>query len=195
MRKTTLASVVIGLVASIVFLGCSGVSRAPEAEIAPVINELDGAPAWVVSPSFENQIVATGNSVNSDNNDFRIKRDEAINNAKSNLSEELNRKITNIIKSLKSTTSADELQSANETIEDAAKKITFSTMDSSKVVKLWKSQTGNIYVLITIKISIVKDEMEKLISNSFKNDEEIYQNFIMAKSNGTIDIELKNSNL
>ena len=78
-------------------------------------------------------------------------------------------------------------------IDTASSQITKNIINKAKIVKLFQAKSGTIFVLNTLKISLIMDEMDKYLATSFSNDTNLYQNFLIAKGDGSLSIKLKNN--
>ncbi len=187
MTKNRFLSLTITILISTFFFGCSWFDSSTQEIESSKKHELDGAPIWVTSFTQENTTSHTGASVKTEKNNFNSQKNEASKNAKASLKEEITIKIEKLLNSF----DTDKKISTQE-MSKVLNKIVISSMKYVKVTKLWKSNSQTIYVLAVVNIKDIKNEMEKIINQSFKSTQNIYQNFTLAKSNGSIDISLKN---
>ena len=181
MNKILITSLITTILVSTIFVGCGQKTTVQQTQKV----EVEQFPSWIDSPSYEDSIAITVSSTKNATTSFNTTRDEAYKNAKNELDINLKIKISTTIKSL-STKNA-----SIEDIDSAAKQITKNIIDRAKIVKLFQSKTGTIYVLNTIKISLITNEMDKFLSTS--SNTKLYQNFLMAKSDGSLDIKLQNN--
>ncbi|MFA9373270.1 LPP20 family lipoprotein [Poseidonibacter sp.] len=181
--KTAAASLVLATI----FTGCTSTEpKAPE-ESTFVDAEFQGAPQWVLSPFVEGAIADMGSAKRNAGNDFSFQREEAVADARNNLARQLDTKVSNMIKTYKASTS----ETYDKSIESVSKQIASQTLVGSKATKMWRSKTGTLYVLVVLNSEIVKDQMDKAIKTSFKNDKAMYQKFLASKAQGELDKELE----
>lgn len=193
MTKLVLKSLAIGVMTASLFTACSQ-SNQPQQEAVYVDPEFQGAPSWVMNPMVEGAISDIGSAPKNAANDFGFQRDEAVANARDNIAKQLQVKVSNLFKSFKSSTGSGKDGTFDKSVESVSKQITSQTLSGSKMIKQWRSRTGTMYVQVVLDSSIVKNQMEKSIKTSFKNDKALYQKFLAAKANKELDKELEKFN-
>lgn len=187
MLKIISKTAAITLIAATIFTGCSN-KQAEKVEKATYIDaEFDGAPQWVLSPLVEGSIANMGSAKRNAGNDFSFQREEAVADGRNNLTRQLSIKVSNMIKTFKTSTS----ETYDKSIESVSKQVASKTLLGSKATKMWRSKTGTLYVLVVLNSEIVKDQMEQAIKTSFKNDKAMYQKFLASKAQGELDKELE----
>jgi hypothetical protein len=146
--------------------------------------ELDGAPSWVLNPVYKNAIALSVHSTLRSTNSFDITKKEAYKNASNKLNNILERKIIASIKPL---------VPKDDTIDivKISKEITKHTLLRAKVIKLFQSKTGTIYILYTLEFSVIANEIDHYLRAL--NNIPFYQNFLMAKGDGSLEIKLQNN--
>ncbi len=187
MLKIISKTAALSLIAATIFTGC-GSTQPKEADQATYIDaEFDGAPQWVLSPFVEGAVADMGSAKRNAGNDFSFQREEAIADGRNNLTRQLSIKVSNMIKTFKSSTS----ETYDKSIDSVSKQIASKTLLGSKATKMWRSKTGTLYVLVVLNADLVKDQMDQTIKTSFKNDKAMYQKFLSSKAQGELDKELE----
>ena len=191
MKKILLSTAVIS---TILFTGCMQ-SAQPKASQVYVDPELQGAPKWVMMPFVEGSIADIGSAKRNAGNDFSFQRNEAMADARDNLSRQIKTKVKNMLKSYKATTGTGDSATYDNSVESVSKQISTATLNGTQVKDTWISKTGTLYVMMTVNTDAVADMMEKSIktNTSFKNDGALYQKFLASKAQGELDAELEKS--
>ena len=189
MLKNILKTTALGLVTATFLVGCGSTTKpaTPKKEAVYVDAEFQGAPQWVMAPFVEGAIADVGSAKRNAGNDFSFQREEAIADARNNLARQLSVKVNTMMKTFKSSTA----ETFDKSIESVSKQIASQTLVGSKTTKVWVSKTGTLYVLVVLNPEIVKNQMEKSIKTSFKNDKAMYQKFLASKAQGELDKELE----
>ena len=176
---------------TIIFSSCSQPQHitVKKYTVTPQKKEL---PSWIKLSYIQDNLSASGKYINNSSISFINQRDNAIKDAQKNLYTQINSKLIKTLNSYKTTTISNNTKNSylDNQIKEVVTKISENIIKKAKVLKLYKSEENTIYVLISVQIDYIKDEMEKIISQSFNTNKEIYQNFIMAKSDGSIDTNL-----
>ena len=136
-------------------------------------------PNWIKTPSQKKSISVVASSLQQPNETFRYARDKAYKNAQRALQKKLQQKIATILTSFDT--------SKQEDIKTITQKIVNDSLTQAKVTKLFQTKTKKIFVLNTIKISYIIANMEKYL----KNNQKLYQNFLIGKSDGSLVIQLQ----
>jgi hypothetical protein len=187
MLKIISKTLALSFLAATIFTGCgSKEAKVPE-QATYVDAEFDGAPQWVLSPFVEGAVADMGSAKRNAGNDFSFQREEAIADGRNNLTRQLSIKVSNMIKTFKSSTS----ETYDKSIDSVSKQIASKTLLGSKATKMWRSKTGTLYVLVVLNADLVKDQMDQTIKTSFKNDKAMYQKFLASKAQGELDNELE----
>jgi len=195
MRRTILKTMAVAA-ATVLLTGCMGGAKAPEApkQAEPDFrckqdNQL--APEWTCNPYLEGSIVALGIAQKNAGNDQGMQRAEATAEGRDALANQLSVKVSTMFKSYKATTGSGTDATFDKSNSKVSKQLASQTLNGSKGVKTWKSNAGTMYVLVGLSNEPVKQQMEKTMKTSFKNDKAMYQKFLAAKADGDLDKELE----
>lgn len=175
------------LIIALVIAGCS--TSKQEIKEEKIINEFDNAPTWIKAPQIKDYISDVGSS-SAFEDGFIIQRDEAIENAKANLVLTLNTKLMNIF-SLIGKKYIDDEQYMQK-IEDANNELISNAINESRVMKLWKSNKNNIYIMVSSNMEKLKKDLRAIIDTSFKNYPAVPAEYRLHLEQGNIDLELSN---
>jgi len=176
-----------GLLPCALFLACA--SSANDGTLQRV-GEFSNAPAWVLSPEVKGKIADLGSAKPNAGDDFSLQRQVAAADARANLSNQINVKVSTMLKTFKSTTGAGTKGTYDSSIENVSKQISSNVLVGSKITKMWKSPKGTLYVLVVLDMASIKNQIGKDIKTSFKNDKAMYQKFLASKAQGDLDKEL-----
>ena len=120
-----------------------------------------------------------------------MQRAEAIAEGRDALANQLSVKVSTMFKSYKATTGSSADATFDKANSKVSKQLASQTLQGSRGVESWKSQSGTLYVLVGLSNEPVKQQMEKAVKTSFKNDKAMYQKFLAAKADGELDAELE----
>lgn len=187
--KTTLAAVAVSVLAT----GC-----VPSKPAEPDFRcKQDGqlAPKWTCNPYREGAVVALGIAAGNAGSDYGMQMSEALAEGRDALANQLSVKVNTMFKSFKSTTGTGEAATYDKATSKVSKQLASQTLQGSKSLESWKSNKGNLYVLVGIPNEPVKNAMENAVKTSFKNDQAMYQKFLAAKADGELDKELEKAGM
>jgi len=190
MKKMILKTASVAVLASMMFTGCN---QAPMAEKPDFSCKQNGqlAPEWTCNPYMEGSIVALGIAQRNAGNDQSMQRAEAMAEGRDALATQVSTKVSTMMKSFKETTGSGDASTFDKSVSKVSKQLASQTLQGSRGVESWKSNTGTLYVLVGLSNEPVKKQMESAVKTSFKNDKAMYQKFLAAKANGELDMELE----
>jgi len=194
--KSTLGLAVIATL----FTGCGTKTLEPQTQKqANIIEESDFrckqdgilAPKWTCDPYVEGSIAALGIAKKNAGNDKSMQRSEAMADGRDALASQISIKVSNLFKSYKGTTGSGEAATFDASSSKVSKQLASETLAGSTAIDSWISpKTGDLYLLVTIKNTPVKEKMDEAVKTSFGNDQAMYQKFIASKAQGELDVEL-----
>lgn len=192
MKKNLLKIVSVALIAT-VLVGCSAKLSPEEQAEADFRCKQNGqlAPKWTCNPYLEGSIVALGVAPRNAGNDYGMQRTEAMAGARDELARQLSVKVSNLFKSFKATTGSNGDSTFDKANSDVSKQLASETLQGTRPVETWQGNDGTLYLLVGLNTSAVKQEMDKAVKTSFKNDQAMYQKFLAAKADGELDAELE----
>jgi len=198
MQKIIRYGLSLAVVGSIVFSGCG--KQEPEPFTSVNFKEACNvkgveAPGWVCMPEYKGSIVAVGIAKPNVAEDLSMQRAEAMADARDVLARQIETKVKNMFKKYVSTTGAGKAQTYEKATQNVSKQIAHQTLRGSKQLSFWQHpKTGELFLLVGVSTENVKQEMEKAIKTTFKNDEALYQEFKAQKAQGELDKELEKYN-
>lgn len=197
MKNLLIKSSLTALAAVTLFTGCMG-PQAPQKQAEPDFRcKQDGqlAPKWTCNPYREGAVVALGIAPQNAASDYSMQMAEAMAEGRDALANQLSVKVNTMFKSFKSTTGSGNASTYDKATSKVSKQLASQTLRGSRSLETWKSNAGNLYVLVGISNEPVKNAMEDAIKTSFKNDKALYQEFKAAKAQGDLDKELEKAGL
>jgi len=191
--KKNLLTIASALVISSILAGCAAQKTPEQQAEADFRCKQDGqlAPKWTCNPYLEGSIVALGVAQKNAGNDYGFQRAAAIAEGRDALANQISIKVNTMFKSYKATTGGGDAATFDQANSKVSKQIASQTLQGSRGVESWKSDAGTLFVLVGLNSEVVKNDMEKAVKTSFKNDRAMYQKFLAAKADGELDVELE----
>jgi len=146
MKRLILSALLLSLV--FVFTGCGGGGPKPIDDIIP--NELDGAPEWVINARGDSSEMIYGSGSAAKSKNVALMRSTALGRARTDFVRHLDLKVKSMLKDLHGT--------GNEQhIEDVTKQITDTNLTDTRQQETWISNTGTLYVLVSLDVKSFKE--------------------------------------
>lgn len=193
MKKIILTGLTSLLAATILFTGCSSKEEinVQDGKATYVDPELQGAPSWVMIPSVPGFVAEVGSAPRNAGNDFSFQREEAMANARDNISRQISVKVGNMFKSFKAATGSGADATFDRSADRVSKQIASQSLQGTIVKDTWISKSGTLYVLMIIDTTAVTTVADELTKTSYKNDKALYQKFLASKAQGELAKELE----
>lgn len=192
MKKVLLRASAALFAVAVLFTGCSQKEvEVKDGSATYVDPELQGAPSWVMIPSVKGFVAEVGSAPKNAGNDFSFQREEAMANARDNISRQISIKVENMFKSFKAATGSNKDATFDRSAERVSKQIANQSLQGTIVKDTWISKSGTLYVLMVIDSTSVTKTIENSTKTSFKNDKALYQKFLAAKAQGELTKELE----
>ena len=195
--KNILLKSTLSALAAVMLTGCIP-GQGPVKEEKPDFScKQDGqlAPEWTCNPYLEGSIVALGVAQKNAGNDQGMQRAEAMAEGRDALANQLSVKVSTLFKSFKGSTGSGVDASFDKSTTKVSKQLASETLQGSRGVKTWKSDTGTMYILVGISNEPVKKAIDEAVKTSYKNDKAMYQKFLAAKADGELDKELEKAGM
>ena len=189
MKKLLVSSIGVLLLLS----GCGNknlVKETPQCQI-----EGAKAPEWVCNggANIKGGIFAVGSAQKSPLG-IGFQRQEAMAAARDEIARQIEIKVKNMFKSYLSSTGTRDAQTAERVATSVSKQVAREVLRGSKLLKVWISPKGTIFVLVGISGNpeeIIKKDIEKAARTTFKNDEALWQEFKAKKAQDELDAAIK----
>ena len=168
----------------------AGCSTTPKA--VPDSSELADAPSWVLDGggSIEGGSAAVG-SARIGNAGMNFARTEALANARDELARQLSLKVKNMVKNFTQTTGIGDDETVDKVSSQVSKQVANQTLNGSKQKDTWISPSSNLYVLVVIDSSSLKNAIKNSVKTSFKNEQALWQQFQAKKGHDELDKEIE----
>jgi hypothetical protein len=185
--KKVLATTAI-LAGLLSFTGCGNNQPAPTPQ--PMC-QIDGvsAPTWVCDggATMEGGLFAVGSAEPSPLG-RSFQRTEATAAARDALARQIKIKVANMFKQFQATTGIGDAQTAEKATQNVSKQVAMATLEGSKVMKVWISPKGTMYVLVGMPDpKAVQQEVKKAVKTSLHNDQALWQKFLAKKADKELD--------
>jgi len=178
---------------SLGLLGLAGCANNQPKVQQPSVEQcsVDGkvAPSWVCDGGamMEGGIFAVGSAEKSPLG-LSFQRTEATAAARDALSRQIKVKVKNMFKQFQATTGIGDAQTADKATQNVSKQVSQSTLSGSKVMKVWISPKGTMYVLVGMPDpKAVQDEVKNAVKTSLHNDKALWQKFLAQKADKELD--------
>ncbi len=153
------------------------------------IKEFANAPKWVSDLSGEKEPAAVG-SAKIGNVGMQFARTEALANGRDELARMMSVKVSNMVKNFSQVTGIGNAQSAEKVSSQVSKQITSEVLSGSRQKEMWVSPSGEVYMLVVIDASLVKQVVKDGIESSYKNDTALWQQFQAKNAHEELDKEV-----
>jgi ribosomal protein S20 len=152
---------------------------------------IDGtvAPQWVCTggATMEGGLFAVGSAEKSPLGPS-FQRTEATAAARDALSREIKVKVKNMFKQFQATTGIGDEQTAEKATQNVSKQVSANTLAGSKVMKVWISPKGTMYVLVGMPDpKAVQQQVKQATKTSLKNNAALWQKFLAKKADAELD--------
>ena len=153
--------------------------------------QMDGvtAPSWVCDGGamMEGGLFAVGSAEPSPLG-ISFQRTEATAAARDALARQIKVKVKNMFKQFQATTGIGDEQTAEKATQNVSKQVAAATLEGSKVMKVWRSPKGTLYVLVGMPDpKAVQQEVKKAVKTSLHNDKALWQKFLAQKADKELD--------
>ena len=162
MRRLLGTALFVVVVVALVGCGSSG----PKEPGTIIEKELDGAPDWVMEGKGADgkQIYGVGAVAGTRN--IALARSTAQGRGRTEIARSLELSIQSMLKDYQSTTTGGEFFARNandeQNIEDVTRQITDITLSGTRQEDHWVSDTGTLYVLMTLDVDDFRDAVESM---------------------------------
>ncbi len=176
----------LGLIGAgiIVFSGCSSKNEVQKAQMCQIDNV--NAPEWICTGGNVKDMITGVGSAEPTPLGFNYQRTEAISAARDEIARKISIRVKNIFKRFESSTGTGKDVTAEKATENVSKQLAYETLRNSKLLKLWKSPKGTLYVLV----GMPKEDAIEGIKTSLHNKKALYQKFLAKKSWEDLDKEI-----
>lgn len=193
MIKSNLKMITTGILATGIFIltGCG--SNNPTPSIPKTTQcQIDGAkaPIWVCNggANVKGGIFAVGSAEKSPLG-INFQRQEAMSEARDELTREISLKVKNMFKSYESSTGVKKAQTAEKVVTNVSKQLAYMTLKNSKSVAVWFSPKETMFVLVGIKGNL-SNAVKQAVNTDFHNNQALWQEFKAKQAQKELDAEI-----
>ncbi len=168
----------------LIFSGCSSKNEVQKTQMC----QIDGtnAPQWICQDANEKGMITGVGSAEATPLGFNYQKTEAIAAARDEIARKISIRVKNIFKRFESSTGIGKEQTAEKVTENVSKQLAYETLRNSKLLKMWKSPKGTLYVLV----GMPKEEVAQEIKTSLESKKALYQKYLAKKSWEDLDKEI-----
>ena len=172
----------------LIFLGCA---NQPQKEITGC--KIDGvkAPQWICNNVDTNSTIYEMGFAPKSHLGLSFEKNEAMAQARDELSRRIIVKVKNMIKTYLSSTGIKNNQTAEKVVTQVSKQLSKTTINGSKLKTFWISPKGDIYVLVGMNKSNLTNRVSNAVKTTFHNDEALWQEFRAKKAQEELDVEIQ----
>ena len=183
LTQVTLMGLVAGALA---FTGCSSNKLNVEEHVKneQYANELEGAPAWVMShPEDDNFVYGLGIASETKGN-ISFQRTVAMGKGRDEIARAIEVKVQNMLKTFQEKTGNIDNTTFDQVATNVSKQVANTTLMGSKQHKdnWWISKSGNLYLLVSMDKKNIANAIQKTTNSSFKNNEALWQKIQSEKA-------------
>lgn len=180
MNKTrTLLVIAFTLIA---FSGCSSKSLSKQ--------EFNNAPEWVKIPRVKGYITGLGTAQPNQGNDIALQRSEAMAIARDDIARQIETKVGSFTDKFAESTGTKEKRSFARDVKSKIRNITKMKLRGARTKKSWMSESGRLYLLMTLETKEVLN-MLKQSSSNLKDKDIKFQRFLSEKNLKELEKELE----
>ncbi|MFH1096397.1 MAG: LPP20 family lipoprotein [Candidatus Desantisbacteria bacterium] len=178
--KKVLLMLGILTISPMIIIGCGAtkkeIKEQPKVQEKGLAKEFANAPEWVLNPSVEKGLAAIG-SVKMGNAGMQFARTEALANGRDELVRIMSVKVSNMVKNFSQATGLGNSQTVDKVSSQVSKQIASEVLSGSRQKDMWVSPSGDVYILVIVDTSLIKQTVKDSIESSYKNDAALGQQF------------------
>ncbi|MBU1599183.1 LPP20 family lipoprotein [bacterium] len=175
--KRTILILGILTISSMMIIGCGGAikeTKGTKVQEKGLVKEFDKAPGWVLNPSVEKDLAAVG-SAKVGKVGMQFARTEALANGRDELARIMSVKVSNMVKNFAQVTGLGDSQAADKVSSQVSKQVASEVLSGSRQKDMWISPSGDVYILVVVDTSLIKQVVKDSVQSSYKNDEALSQ--------------------
>jgi hypothetical protein len=166
MKKFVLVSIMFSLI--LLLVGCG--TTKPQDPGTVIQNELEDAPKWVLQGHGSDQDLIYGVGSATGTRNVALARSSALGRARTEISRQLDLKVKAMLKDYQATTTGGEyfgtVANDEQHIVDVAKQVVDLNLSGTYQEDTWISQTGTMYVLVSLDVEHFKNAVNDMQSLS-----------------------------
>ncbi|MDY6973923.1 MAG: LPP20 family lipoprotein [Thermodesulfobacteriota bacterium] len=197
MKKIMVAMTVLAF-GSLFFFGCATTPEESPAEAVSKVEseeyktEYSNAPSWVIDggSSMEGGSAAVG-SAKIGKAGMNFARTEALANGRDELSRQIGVKIKNLLKNFTQTTGIGDSETVEKVTSHVSKQVSKQTLIGSRQKEAWISPSSELYVLVVIDPSTIRNTIKDSVQTSLRNEQALWQMYQAKKAHEELEKEIE----
>jgi hypothetical protein len=165
--------ILLAILSLVAITGCSGAEK--KSDNGQQSGELSKFPAWVINPSYEDALAAVG-SAKIGKAGMSFARQQAMANARDQLALSIEVKVNTMFKSYVNSVGLGGEDGVDAIATSVSKQVASQTIRGS-VQKEMSVIDNELYVLVVVDNSVVKEETVKAVNTSMANERALWQEF------------------
>ena len=188
MLKRVFILLLIVAAGSLFITGCS--KKVKKVDNEALEEEFKHAPAWVLNGYEEGSISAVGSAVIGKSG-MQFAKTEALAQGRSELARQTSIKVKTLVNNFVQQTGLGDDQLVDRFSKQMTKQITNETLSGSRQKDMWISPSSELYILVVMDPTAVKESVKKQLTTSYKNDEARWQEFKAKNGEAELDREIE----
>jgi len=182
----TFSSVAIATLLILSISGCNEAEPKPSQEQAQQQQNDDAgfsckqenvlAPKWTCIPMADDAYAGVGIAQKSAAGMGHMRR-VALANGRSDLAQQIKSQVKDKVETFTRTTGVGATESVDTVTTAVSKQIAKVDLEGSKGINVWTSPSGSLYMLVTVPKSSTNKQIKNNITNSYNNDNALWQQF------------------
>ncbi len=180
------------IISPIIIIGCGATKKEikeTKVQEQGLAKEFANAPKWVLDSSAEKGLIAVG-SAKVGKAGMQFARTEALANGRDELARIISVKVSNMTKNFGQTTGIGDNQTVDKVSSQVSKQIASEVLNGSRQKEMWVSSIGDVYILVIVDTSLIKQMVKDGIESSYKNDVALWQQFQAKNAHEELDKEI-----
>lgn len=182
------------LLGALFIMGCSNnktVAVQPTAIQQPQ-SAYSSQPEWILMPEVEGATAAVG-SARIGKAGLQFARTQALLAARAELARTVEIKVKDLTKSYTNVVGIGENESVESVATNVSKSVASQTLKGSKQMNVYISPTNELFVLVAIPNSDLKQDIKSNLINELQNEAKLYQEFKADQGFKELDAEIERS--
>lgn len=152
--------------------------------------EFKHAPAWVLNGYEDNSISAVGSAVIGKSG-MQFAKTEALAHGRNELARQMSTKVKALVNNFVEQTGLGDEQLVDRFSKQVTKQITNETLSGSRQKDLWISPSKELYVLVVMDPTAVKQTVKKQLTTTYQSDQARWQAFKAKNGEAELDKEIE----
>jgi len=188
MLKRLAITLMILSVGCLLVTGCS--KKVKKVDNEALEEEFKHAPAWVLNGHAEGRISAVGSAVIGKSG-MQFAKTEAVAHGRNELARQTSTKVKALVNNFVEQTGLGDDQLVDRFSKQITKQITNVTLSGSRQKDMWISPSKELYVLVEMDPTAVKETVKKQLTTTYQSDQARWQEFKAKNGEAELDREIE----